>query len=235
MNKTFNGESGLSWVLSGLAGMIGSAAFIHTTGYFVTFMTGNTERGVLGFFRDQPELAGSAILLIIFFICGVIVASVFRRRYWENHPHGATVLTTISLILATSIDLIQEGWNKENIPFLPILFVAFGVGSLNTSFVKDGEVSVPLSYVTGTLVKLGQGVERHISGGSIHDWLGYFILYGSFAAGAALGGFLSLVTPSSGMLLAATVVCGACTVYTYFFADRHAPRQRTQRRRNAGK
>lgn len=221
-------------MLAALAGMIGSAAFIHTTGYFVTFMTGNTERGVLGFFRHQPEMAEAAILLIVSFVLGVIAASIFRRRYWENHPHGATVLTTVSLILATSIDLIQEGWSQENIPFLPILFVAFGVGSLNTSFVEDGEVSIPLSYVTGTLVKLGQGVERHISGGSIHDWLGYFILYSSFVAGAALGGLLSLVAPSSGMLLAATMVCGVCTAYTYFFADRQAPRQRTQRRRKTG-
>jgi uncharacterized membrane protein YoaK (UPF0700 family) len=44
---------------------------------------------------------------------------------------------------------------------------------LNTSFVKDGEVSVPLSYVTGTLVKMGQGIERHIAGGKAADWLGY--------------------------------------------------------------
>jgi len=45
------------------------------------------------------------------------------------------------------------------------MLVAFGIGALNTSFVKDGEVSVPLSYVTGTLVKMGQGIERHVAGG----------------------------------------------------------------------
>ena len=47
---------------------------------------------------------------------------------------------------------------------------------MNTSFVRDGEVSIPLSYVTGTLVKLGQGIERHLSGGVAAAWLGYFLL-----------------------------------------------------------
>ncbi|MCZ9635317.1 YoaK family protein [Rhodococcus sp. BH5] len=229
MNKTFNGESVLSWVLSSLAGLIGSAAFVHTTGYFVTFMTGNTERGILGFFTNKSEMSKAAILLIISFVFGVLVASILRRRWWENHPHGATVLTTLSLAAATIVDFAQEGWTRADIPFLPILFVAFGIGSLNTSFVHNGEVSIPLSYITGTLVKFGQGIERHINGGTIHDWLGYLLLYASFTAGATLGGALSLISPSSGMLLSATLTCSVCTIYTYFFADRQAPRQRTRR------
>jgi uncharacterized membrane protein YoaK (UPF0700 family) len=36
--------------LAALAGLIGAAAFTHSAGYFVTFMTGNSERAVLGFF-----------------------------------------------------------------------------------------------------------------------------------------------------------------------------------------
>ena len=61
-----------------------------------------------------------------------------------------------------------------------MMLLAFGTGALNTSFVKNGEVSVPLSYVTGTTVKMGQGIERHIAGGgNIGDWLGYFLLLAS--------------------------------------------------------
>jgi uncharacterized membrane protein YoaK (UPF0700 family) len=100
------------------------------------------------------------------------------------------------------------------------MFVVLGIGALNTSFVEDGEVSVPLSYVTGTLVKLGQGIERHIAGGKVEDWLGYFLLFSSFVAGAAVGGAISLLVSGTQMLGVAAFVCAVTTCYTYLHADR---------------
>lgn len=221
VHNTAHPEARLSWVLAGLAGLVGAAAFTHTSGYFVTFMTGNTERGVLNFFRGSPGLAGTAVALITAFLVGVVVASVCRRRFWVAHPHGPTVLTTIALVVASAVDIVLRGWTGDQVDFVPILFVAFAMGALNTSFVKDGEVSVPLSYVTGTLVKLGQGVERHLAGGSVHDWLGYALLYVSFAAGATIGGVVSLVVTGPQMLVVASVISAAVTVFTYRHADTH--------------
>jgi len=212
----------LSWVLAALAGVLGAAAFTHSEGYFVTFMTGNAQRAVLGYFRDDVRLSVSAGVLMLCFVAGVVVASVCRRHFWVAHPHGPTVLTTLSLLAATILGLIDDGLEAVNLDFAPIMLVVFGVGALNTSFVKDGEVSVPLSYVTGTLVKMGQGIERHIAGGNVTDWLGYFLLFASFAVGAALGGCISLVFSGTGMLIAATVICALATGYTYFHQDRRA-------------
>jgi uncharacterized membrane protein YoaK (UPF0700 family) len=216
----YDSEARLSLVLAALAGLIGAAAFMHTAGYFVTFMTGNTERAVLGHFHDESDTAISAALLLVSFLSGVVVASWCRRRYWSRHAHGPTLLTTASLAAASIID---RSFDTPNIDFVPILFVAFGVGALNTSFVKDGEVSVPLSYVTGTLVKMAQGIERHISGGDYADWLGYCLLYSAFTLGATLGGLLSLLVAGWAMLISATVVCLLVTCYTYLHLDRHGP------------
>ncbi|MFF3221404.1 YoaK family protein [Nocardia suismassiliense] len=220
----FDNEARLSWVLAALAGLIGAAAFMHTAGYFVTFMTGNTERAILGHFHDQKDTAAAAAGLLASFVSGVVVASWCRRHYWSGHPHGPTLLTTFSLATASIIDIVRfQNPDTAEIDFVPILFVAFGVGALNTSFVKDGEVSVPLSYVTGTLVKLAQGIERHMSGGDYADWLGYFLLYLSFALGALLGGLLSMLVAGWAMLITATVVCLIVTGYTYLHLDRHGP------------
>jgi len=220
--EIFDSEARLSWVLAGLAGILGAAAFTHSDGYFVTFMTGNAQRAVLGYFRHDVVLSISAALLILCFVGGVVVASVCRRHFWVAHPHGPTVLTTFSLVAATAVDIVMGRWNEGKLDFIPILLVVFGIGSLNTSYVKDGEVSIPISYVTGTLVKMGQGIERHIAGGSASDWIGYFLLFASFASGAAVGGAISLVLGGSQMLAAATVVCGLTTGYTYFHSDRRA-------------
>ena len=132
------------------------------------------------------------------------------------------MLTTFSLVAATVLDIIDEGWEEFQLDFTPIMLVAFGVGALNTSFVKDGEVSVPLSYVTGTLVKMGQGIERHIAGGKASDWLGYFLLFASFVLGAVVGGGISLVVNGTWMLVVASVMCALTTAYTYFHQDRRA-------------
>jgi uncharacterized membrane protein YoaK (UPF0700 family) len=185
-------------------------------------MTGNAQRAVLGYFRDDVVLSVTAGLLMVCFVGGVVVASVCRRHFWVAHPHGPTVLTTISLLAATVVDVIDEGWEENLVDFAPIMLVVFGIGALNTSFVKSGEVSVPLSYVTGTLVKMGQGIERHIAGGNLSDWLGYFLLFASFVLGAAVGGAMSLVLNGTGMLIAASVVCALSTGYTYFHQDRRA-------------
>ncbi|WP_406268475.1 YoaK family protein [Nocardia sp. NBC_00881] len=221
--ELFDTEARLAWVLAALAGLIGAAAFMHTAGYFVTFMTGNTERAVLGYFHDEPDLAAAAAGLLMSFLAGVVVASWCRRRYWSGHPHGPTLLTTLCLAIASAVDAIQYQAGTDRIDLVPIMFVAFGVGALNTSFVQDGEVSVPLSYVTGTLVKMGQGIERHVSGGDYADWLGYFLLYASFALGALLGGLLSMLVAGWAMLITATVVCLIVTAYTYAHLDRHGP------------
>jgi uncharacterized membrane protein YoaK (UPF0700 family) len=183
-------------------------------------MTGNSERAVLGFFRDEPWLSITATALLAAFISGVVIASLCRRHIWVAHPHGPTVLTTFCLLVAVTVDAIAGGWSADRVSFTPILFVAFGVGALNTSFVKDGEVSIPVSYVTGTLVKLGQGIERHLSGGDAAAWLGYLVLYVSFLAGATIGGCISLVVNGSAMLAVAAAVCALTTGYTYWHADR---------------
>lgn len=219
-NEIFDSEARLSWVLAVLAGILGATAYTHSSGYFVTFMTGNAQRAVLGVFRNDVALSISAGVLILCFVAGVVVASVCRRHFWMAHPHGPTVLTTFSLVAATVLDVIDEGWEENLLDFAPIMLVVFGVGALNTSFVKDGEVSVPLSYVTGTLVKMGQGIERHIAGGTAADWLGYFLLCASFMVGAAVGGGISLVVNGTGMLVVASVVCALTTGYTYFHLDR---------------
>jgi len=188
----------------------------------VTFMTGNAQRAVLGYFRGEVLMSITAALLMLCFVAGVVVASACRRRFWSAHPHGPTVLTTLSLVAATVVDVIDEGWGQNMLDFAPITLVVFGIGALNTSFVKDGEVSVPLSYVTGTLVKMGQGIERHIAGGTASDWLGYLLLFASFVLGAVIGGFISVVVTGMWMLVVASVMCAAATGYTYFHQDRRA-------------
>ena len=112
--ETFDSEARLAYVLAVLAGVLGATAFTHSAGYFVTFMTGNAQRAVLGYFRDDVVLSVTAGLLLLSFVAGVVVASVCRRHFWVAHPHGPTVLTTFSLLAATCVDVFDEGWDGKS-------------------------------------------------------------------------------------------------------------------------
>lgn len=219
-------DARLSWLLAGMAGMVGAVAFLHSAGYFVTFMTGNTERAVVTWFKNSgaQQVAGASALaasaLIVVFVAGVVAASVCRRYFWQGHPHGPTVLTTAGLLLASATDFALDGFAEPEVRFVPILIITFSLGALNTSFTKNGEVSVPLSYVTGTLVKLGQGIERHATGnGTVYDWLGYALLYAGFGLGAAVGGVIGSFVTGPQAILAAGVLCGAITLVTFLHSD----------------
>ncbi|MGV7852854.1 DUF1275 family protein, partial [Mycobacterium kansasii] len=77
----------------------------HSAGYFVTFMTGNSERAVLGLFRNEQWLSIAAALLLASFVGGVVTASLCRRHWWLAHPHGPTVLTALCLFVAAGVDI----------------------------------------------------------------------------------------------------------------------------------
>lgn len=220
-------DARLSWLLAGVAGMVGAVAFLHSAGYFVTFMTGNTERAVLTWFKasDAQQIAGAGALaataLIVAFVTGVVVASICRRYFWHGHPHGPTVLTTAGLLVASATDFVLDGFDEPEVRFVPILIITFSLGALNTSFTKNGEVSVPLSYVTGTLVKLGQGIERHATGnGTVFDWLGYALVYLGFVLGAAVGGVIGSFVTGPQVILVAGLLCGVTTLVTFLHSDR---------------
>jgi uncharacterized membrane protein YoaK (UPF0700 family) len=91
-----------------------------------------------------------------------------------------------------------------------MLFVAGAMGAENTTFERDGEVSIGLTYMTGTLVKLGQRLAGAIMGGPRTAWLPYLLLWMGLVAGAVVGasvwpvlGLASLWTASAVALVLA--------------------------------
>ena len=43
MSRSIDSEAWLSWILAAVAAMLGAVAFTDSAGFFVTFMTGNTD------------------------------------------------------------------------------------------------------------------------------------------------------------------------------------------------
>jgi uncharacterized membrane protein YoaK (UPF0700 family) len=206
-------EMGLAALLAVLAGATGAAAWLYTSGWYVTFMTGNSERMVLEHLKGNHALGISAATAVAAFLFGVGTATLARLYLWRKARHGATIMATSASFVAWLCDVLLPD-DGPQIGAIPVLCLAFGLGALNTSISRRGEVVMPLSYVTGTLVKIGQGASLHLAGVTRWAWVPHLSTYIGFLAGAAAGGiaFSAIGTQDSLLalwIMAALIALGA--------------------------
>jgi uncharacterized membrane protein YoaK (UPF0700 family) len=169
----------LAAALSALAGFVDAIGFIELGGFFVSFMSGNSTRLGVGLV-ETIAAAGLAASLVASFVFGVIAGALVARR--TRRHRGAIVLGLVTMLLAGAAALGQFG-----LPRLAVLLMAAAMGAENAIFEREGEVSIGLTYMTGTLVKLGQRAAATLLGGPPWQWLPYLLLWIGLVAGVALG------------------------------------------------
>jgi len=161
------------------AGYVDAVGFMMTGGFFVSFMSGNSTRLAVGLV-ENAAYAALALSLIVAFVTGVSVGAFVGRA--AKARRGVAVLILVSFLLAGAATLASFGADR-----LAILMLAMAMGAENTVFTEDGEVRIGLTYMTGTLVKLGKGITTALLGGDRFGWAPYFLLWFGLVAGAALG------------------------------------------------
>lgn len=174
--------------LAGLAGLVDATGFVVAGGYFTSFMSGNTTRmGVE--LAQQPVLALAPLGLIGCFLTGVIGGALLAPRLAPGR-HERVLLGLVAAVLGVGTGLLAAGFA---IPFLACSAMAMGLA--NNVFARGGEVTVGVTYMTGALVRFGQGVAARLTGKALESTRGYGWLWSALALGAASGGALCLVTP----------------------------------------
>lgn len=168
--------------LSALAGFVDAVGFLSANGYFVSFMSGNTTRlGVaLG---TNPAKALVPALLIGGFICGVSAGALasLRAGRWRK----PAVLALVAALLLAGAGARAAGSERA------MLFaLVLAMGAINNTFQRGGEVTVGLTYMTGALVRLGQGFALWLLGKAEPGWTAWGALWGGLLCGAVLGAFL---------------------------------------------
>ena len=163
---------------SALAGYVDAIGFLSLGGFFVSFMSGNSTRLAVGVAGLPPE-ALIAARLIAAFVAGVILGSLVGAA--ASRWRRPVVLLLVAGLLAAAALVAMSAAD------LAMLFVAAAMGAENTTFERDGEVSIGLTYMTGTLVKLGQRLAGAIMGGPRFAWWPYLTLWLGLVGGAIAG------------------------------------------------
>lgn len=168
-----------------MAGMVDAIGFLASGGFFLSFMSGNSTRLSIGLAEDAPYVFMVAVL-IISFVVGVIWGSLTGKgKNTADSKRQAIILAGISVLLFAAPILADFGW------LLPAICVAaFCMGAENTLYERDGSVSFGLTYMTGALVKIGQGLATMLRGGSKTAWMPYLFLWVGLIGGAVIGALL---------------------------------------------
>jgi uncharacterized membrane protein YoaK (UPF0700 family) len=185
---------------AGLAGYVDAIGFLSLGGFFVSFMSGNSTRLAVGL-AGIPEEALIAARLIASFLLGVIAGSLIGRLAGAMRP--PLVLALVSAGLAAAAGAAGMGAAD-----LAMLFIAASMGAENTTFERDGEVSIGLTYMTGTLVKLGQRLAGALTGGPKLAWAPYALLWLGLVSGAVIGALAWPVIGLAALWFASAVALG---------------------------
>ena len=175
------GEVALAVGLTGLAGFVDATGYVHLGGYFVSFMSGNTTRAAVGAASSSWREAGLALGLIAAFVGGVVAGTIVARLLPRRRRLAVLALVTALLALAAATHALG-GLVMAAPPLL-----AAAMGAENAVFERGGEVSLGVTYMTGTLVKIGQHLARVLFREPSPALARYLMLWGGLVAGGVLG------------------------------------------------
>ena len=183
MNRLDQRRRRLASGLAALAGFVDAVGFLSADGYFVSFMSGNTTRLGVDIARGTAQALVPALLLAGF-VGGVALGAVAGGLGGARRKRA--VLALVATLLLAAAAARASGAAP---PALTLGLLVGAMGALNNTFVRDGEVSVGLTYMTGALVKLGRAIGARLIGdptGGASGW-SHALLWLGLAGGAVLG------------------------------------------------
>lgn len=185
----------LAIAAAALAGFVDAAGFLAAERYFVSFMSGNTTR--LGVdLVIAPQIAWIPALLLAGFVCGVMGGALLAAR--AGGRRKLVVLGAVAALLA-----LAALANAAASPAGMLGLLVLAMGALNNTFQRDGEVAVGLTYMTGVLVRMGQGLAARLAGAGGTNWASWGLLWLGLAGGAICGAYAWLTWPGAALWLAA--------------------------------
>ena len=143
---------GLAIGFAVLAGAVDACGYMRLHNRFVSFMSGNTTTmGVALGHGHAAEAVGIAALILLFVAGAALGAALPILTGWRPL---AIVSSGVALLL-----VVPALW-----PSLTVLSIPPAMGALNAAMHRAGSVQVSLTYVTGTLVRFGQGLGARLCG-----------------------------------------------------------------------
>lgn len=186
-------QATIAVTLAAVAGSVDAYGIIRY-GAFLSYMSGNTT--LAGYHVGHRDFAVVPPLItgIFAFLAGSFCGALFMHETGQRR--------TIFLLIAGALLVVMGLIAADLLPALAaIAFIGFVMGAMNTSLSRVGAQSINLTFVTGTLSRLGKHLALALANAPLADgqgawdthlrrarllssiWLGFF--FGAVLSGAA--------------------------------------------------
>ena len=219
----------IAMLLAAFAGFVDAIAFSGFAGFFAASMTGNTTRLGVDFAAGFQE-AWTAGAVLCGFLSGVMGGAIADRAGGLRGREAVMLLVTVLLAIAALCLSLGP---------LPVALVllAGAMGAQNAVFIGSSDGRVGLTYLTGMLVRLGQGLADALMGvGPRFAWVCDLLFWCAFLGGAFGGASIFRAIDDTAVWIAA-LLAGLLTVLVAVVSrparraapGAHAPRPRGMR------
>jgi uncharacterized membrane protein YoaK (UPF0700 family) len=194
----------LALLLAGLAGMVDAIGYIRLGHLFVSYMSGNSTQFAVAVGGLRFAEAGQILVLIALFVVGAATGQMLAHLTGRRH------LTAVLGIVAALLT-ISAVFDTAPLPMV------VAMGALNAAMHRAGNVRVNLTFVTGTLVRFGQGLGDLLLGRTKGwDWVEQATPWLGLVAGATFAGAAHLRIGASvdWMPVALALALLVCSLFT---------------------
>ncbi len=171
----------LAACLSALAGFVDAVGFMYLGGYFISFMSGNSTRLSVAFISHDMQAFALLGGIIFLFVMGAMLGTLVRH-FTQSPPVAVSVLVLLTVLLTGAALSAELGSG-----LFAMALITLAMGAENSTFQRGGDLVVGLTYMSGTLVKLGQKIAEAMTGGRKTAWIPYLLLWLGLITGGALG------------------------------------------------
>lgn len=181
LRRASKGAVAVAMVLAYLAGCVDAIGFSELGGLFVSFMSGNSTRFAIFLASGDRARALEVGAIILAFVSGAGVGSIIGRTL------GSWRQTIVLALEATALAAAGSA-GQHGLEIMSAVLMAGAMGLENAVFASPmGETTISLTFMTGALVKIGEGVAVALLGGSRWSWLPFLLLWISLVLGAVTG------------------------------------------------
>jgi uncharacterized membrane protein YoaK (UPF0700 family) len=181
MNRDDLGHLALAVTLTSVAGYVDAVGFLKLGHLFVSFMSGDSTQFAVssgkGAWNEAAIAGGIVCLFVVGVICGRVLSGIAGR--WRR----PAVLVVEAALLVSAMVMSS----RETAMMVPMVLA---MGVQNAAIHRAGHAKTSLTYVTGTLVNLGEKIVDAFSAAKPEErwaWVPYLLFWLGLVIGAVAG------------------------------------------------
>jgi uncharacterized membrane protein YoaK (UPF0700 family) len=192
-------------ILIAIAGYVDANGFLALGHLFVSFMSGNSTQFAVHAVEGKWSDAELAVTLVGLYVAGVVIGRLLALIF------GRWYRPVVLLAEATLLGLALIAFASRLLAITPLVLA---MGVQNAAMHGTGEAKPSVTYVTGSLVHLGERLADALRHADLRwSWLPYALLWVSMVIGAGIGTAFNMLAGRDALIIPAAIAVLLAVVF----------------------